>query len=99
MPTNLANDTSWLMETKRNQKYCIARVGAEKEASFSVLYDAHWELLFQYVMRILPDEQDVADVVQETFITFWESNIDADRLKSVKSYLLVIARNLAFKRF
>ncbi len=87
------------MEAKRNRKYRIPHVNAERETSFSVLYDTHWEQLFRYVVRILPDEQDVADVVQETFITFWESAIDPDRLQSVKSYLLVIARNLAFKRF
>ena len=87
------------METKRNRKCRIPRIDAEREASFSLLYDTHWEPLFRYVMRILPDEHDVADVVQETFIICWESAIDANRLKSVRSYLLVIARNLAFKRF
>ncbi|GGG86113.1 DNA-directed RNA polymerase sigma-70 factor [Parapedobacter pyrenivorans] len=64
-----------------------------------MLYDAHWERLFRYVVRILPDEDDVADVVQETFILFWESDFDAREFNSVEAYLLVIARNLAFKRF
>jgi RNA polymerase sigma-70 factor, Bacteroides expansion family 1 len=87
------------MKTKYNRKYRIPRVSAERETCFSMLYDAHWERLFRYVVRILPDEEDVADVVQETFILFWESDFEAKEFNSVASYLLVIARNLAFKRF
>ncbi|MGK6350971.1 RNA polymerase sigma factor [Parapedobacter sp. DT-150] len=87
------------MKTKYNRKYRIPYVSAERETSFSMLYDTHWERLFRYVVRILPDEEDVADVVQDTFIMFWEGDFDASQFKSVRSYLLVIARNLAFKRF
>src|SRR5690606_22790148 len=87
------------MKTKYNRKYRIPRDSAERETCFAMLYDAHWERLFRYVVRILPDEEDVADVVQETFILFWESDFEAKEFNSVASYLLVIARNLAFKRF
>lgn len=87
------------METERNKKFRVPRVRTEREATFSALYDAHWERLFRYVVRILPDEDDVADVVQDTFILFWESEFDAGQFESVGAYLLVIARNLAFKRF
>ncbi len=69
------------------------------EVAFSAVYDAYWERLFRYVIRILPDEQDVADVVQETFIAFWESMGGLGKVKSIKAYLFVIARNLAFQRF
>src|SRR5690606_7320058 len=66
---------------------------------FSSIYDTYWEQLFRYVIRILPDENDVADVVQETFITFWEARTKLEHVKSTKAYLFIIARNLAFKLF
>ena len=69
------------------------------EEMFSDLYDRYWERLFQYVIRILPDEDDVADVLQETFVTFWELRAQLGQVKSVKAYLFVMARNFAFKRF
>ncbi|PPL03403.1 RNA polymerase sigma factor [Parapedobacter indicus] len=72
---------------------------AADEQLFSDIYDHYWERLFRYVIRILPDEDDVADVLQETFVTFWELRNQLERVKSVKSYLFTIARNLAFKRF
>lgn len=69
------------------------------EQLFSDIYDRYWERLFRYVIRILPDEDDVADVLQETFVTFWEMRRRLEHVKSVKSYLFMIARNFAFKRF
>lgn len=71
----------------------------EEESSFSAVYDQYWERLFRYIIRILPDEDEVADVVQETFVTYWEIRGELERVKAVKPYLFTIARNLAFKRF
>lgn len=79
------------MESKRGNK--------QEESYFSEIYDTYWERLYRYVIRILPDEDDVMDIVQETFVTFWEMGVKVEKLRSVKSYLFVIARNLAFRRF
>jgi RNA polymerase sigma-70 factor (family 1) len=68
------------------------------ELAFSELFNEHWEMLFKYVIRILPDEDDVADVIQETFITLWELRGKMDSVRSPKAYLLIIARNFAFRR-
>src|SRR5690554_3208674 len=73
--------------------------GMADDRLFSDIYDRYWERLFRYVIRILPDEDDVADVLQETFVTLWEMRDQLARIKSVKSYLFMIARNFAFKRF
>lgn len=48
--------------------------------------------------RILPDEQDVEEVVNDTWLRAWES-IPPNRPGSLKLYLARIARNLAFDRF
>lgn len=87
------------MVTKNKNTHHIRILGTEEESSFSTIYDVYWERLFRYVIRILPDENDVADIVQETFIAFWEMRGKLENIKCIKSYLFVIARNLAFKRF
>src|SRR5690606_22036688 len=69
------------------------------EEMFSDLYDGYWERVFQYVIRILPDEDDAADVLQEPFVTVWEVRNQLAHVKSTKSYLFAMARNFAFKRF
>jgi len=50
------------METECNEKFQAPRIHTERKATFSALYDA--ERLFRYVMPLLPDEEDVADVVR-----------------------------------
>lgn len=82
----------------RNHDRSQSREVADEQL-FSDIYDRYWERLFRYVIRILPDEDEAADVLQETFVTFWEMRNQLERVKSVKSYLFMMARNFAFKRF
>lgn len=84
--------------SKNKDQIFADRFVAGDEAVFSEIYDEYWAAMFKYVIRILPDEEDVADVIQETFITFWELRTSI-HIRSIKGYLFVLARNLAFKRF
>lgn len=77
---------------------CQQRRIVMDESLFSEVYNRYWERLFQYVIRILPNADETADVVQETFISFWELQEKSNEIKSIKAYLFIMARNLAFKR-
>jgi len=74
------------------------QLAAGDELAFSDFYNRYWEPLFKYVMRILASEDETADVVQEAFITFWRQRNKLADITSLKAYLFVIARNLAFKQ-
>lgn len=76
----------------------ITMIRTDEREGFAQLYEQYWETLLKYVIRILPDEDEACDVVQETFLTLWELRNTIPKLKSIKAYLLVIARNLAFKQ-
>lgn len=91
LPTNLM--------TKEKDRIRLKQLMVADESAFSEIYREYWESLFKYVIRILPDEDDVADIVQETFITFWELRGNLEQVKSIKAYLFIMARNLAFRRF
>lgn len=76
----------------------ITMIRTDEREGFAQVYEQYWETLLKYVIRILPDEDEACDVVQETFLTLWELRNTIPKLKSIKAYLLVIARNLAFKQ-
>lgn len=78
---------------------CIRQLQDGNEATFTAIYEQYWASLFKYVIRILQEEDEVADVVQETFVTFWELRNRLAKVRSIKAYLFIMARNLAFKRF
>src|SRR5690606_22896985 len=84
---------------KEKDRIRLKQLMVADESVFSELYHEYWESLFKYVIRILPDQDEVADVVQETFITFWELRSKLEQIKSIKAYLFIMARNIAFRRF
>lgn len=65
---------------------------------FRRLYNAYWERLFKQMIRILPDEDEAADIVQQTFANLWVIRDRIPQIKAPKSFLFIMARNLAFKR-
>lgn len=73
----------------------LLRQGDEK--AFSLLYEALWESLFDYVSRILHDREDTMDIVQETFIDLWQQRNDLTNVNSPKSYIFSIARHKALR--
>jgi len=64
----------------------------------SALYEEHWEDLFKQTMRILLDEDEAADVVQQTFLDLLEMKEKISGIKSIKSFLFIMSRNIAFKK-
>lgn len=79
--------------------FIIQQLAAGDEAAFTQIYNCYWERLFKFVIRILPDEDDAADVLQETFISFWELREKLQHVRSIKAYLFTMTRNHAFRRF
>src|SRR5690606_40610265 len=57
----------------------------------------YWEALFRYVVRVLKDENDTADVLQDTFFKIWEQRERLQHVESVKAYLFTVARNGALR--
>jgi len=76
----------------------ISIIRTDEREGFSYVYEQYWETILQYVIRILPDEDEACDVVQESFLVLWKVRQEIPKLKSIKAYLLIIARNLAFRQ-
>lgn len=68
-----------------------------RDRAFDKLYHLYWEDLFSYVVRILDNEEDAEDIVQDVFITLWNMRHEACRVRSLRAYLLVMAKNKALK--
>ncbi len=71
-------------------------IEGEKRA-FDQLYHRYWESLFRYIASVLKDEDDTADVLQDTFFKVWEQRDRLQHVESVKAYLFTMARNGALR--
>ncbi|WP_134091208.1 RNA polymerase sigma factor [Olivibacter sp. XZL3] len=85
-----------MAKERDHDQLCLLKKGDEQ--AFAALYNEYWEALFRFVKRILPEQEEVADVLQETFVSFWELRNNLHRVRSIKAYLFIMARNFAFKR-
>lgn len=74
------------------------RLAEGDETAFSEFYNQHWESLFKYAAGILSNKEETADIVQETFIAFWDARDRAEEIDNLKAYLYIIARNKAFRQ-
>ncbi|WP_035464047.1 RNA polymerase sigma factor [Algoriphagus vanfongensis] len=59
--------------------------GADHQ-SFDLLFDRYWKRLFQYAFKLLQDQEQAEDVVQDVFIQLWE-NAPTKEIQHISGYL------------
>ena len=58
------------------------------------MVQTHQRAVFSLALKMLADEEEAKDVVQETFIRVWQSICDYDPQKSFTTWLYTIASRL-----
>ena len=61
--------------------------------AFDQIYELYSHKLFSFVFKILKNEVEVDDIVQEVFVKIWESRSKLQDYKSLNSYIFTIAYN------
>ena len=78
----------------------IAGVIRRERRAFDLFYDRYAQIIFNLCVRILKDEAESQDVLQEIFLQIWREaeRFDASRA-SVKTWLFTIARSRSLDRY
>ena len=78
----------------------IAGVVKRDRGSFDLFYERYAQIIFNLCVRILKDEAEAQDVLQEIFLQIWREaeRFDASRA-SVKTWLFTIARSRSLDRY
>ena len=66
--------------------------------AFRWLVQQHQRMVFSLALKMLADEEEAKDVVQETFIRVWQRIGDYDQQKSFTTWLYTIASRLCLDR-
>ncbi|MBI3415270.1 MAG: sigma-70 family RNA polymerase sigma factor [Verrucomicrobia bacterium] len=77
----------------------MSRLAAGHDAALSELMDRHAEKLFHYLVRSLQNEEDAADVAQETFAKVYQSRTRFDKNQNFSTWIYAIASNLVRDRY
>jgi len=71
----------------------IDLIKAGNHAAFFALYERYKVVLYLHAKRMLDDEDETKDVIQEIFTTLWDKRAVLTIGTSVKSYLYTATRN------
>lgn len=66
------------MTTAGDERTLMAGLRARDAGAFRTLFDRHMPLLLGVAKRILQDEAESEDVVQEAFVKLWQSGADLE---------------------
>jgi len=77
----------------------MARLVAGHETALNDLMDRHGQKLFHYLIRSLQNEDDAADLAQETFVKVYQSRAKFDSSQKFTTWLYAIASNLVRDRY
>ncbi|MDQ4121487.1 MAG: sigma-70 family RNA polymerase sigma factor [Acidobacteriota bacterium] len=82
-----------------NDADLICRISNNEEAALALLYDRYRKILFGLLFRILHNQSEAEDILQEIFMQVWQQakNFDKDRGKAF-NWLVTMTHSRAIDR-
>lgn len=81
-----------------NEHLLLLKIQNEDDnASFKILFDTHWEMLFLHALKKTKSQDLAQDLAQETFINFWKYRKKLEDIQNLKSYLVTMLKYQFFK--
>ena len=75
------------------QKDLIKHIKRGDRKAFRTVFDHYFSALAAFGYKYVPDQFLVEDMIQEVFISFWESRDNFDHINALKSFLYTSVRN------
>lgn len=77
----------------------LERLKFGDHAAYEEIYKRYWAILFRHARRMISNDEEAKDLVQDLFITLWQKAPDLTIKESLSSYLYGITRYKVFDLF
>ncbi|NGF54889.1 RNA polymerase sigma-70 factor [Parapedobacter sp. SGR-10] len=77
-----------------DEKELLLRLQGGDHAAFDRFYQTYSRRIFINAVKLVKNEDEAQDILQETFIRVWNSRENIDLAKPFQSYLFTVAQNL-----
>ncbi|PTS92901.1 RNA polymerase sigma-70 factor [Pedobacter sp. HMWF019] len=81
------------MRNQKSDKELLEDIGKGYETAFQYLFDRHWNTLYTFVYRLIKDEDQTKDILQNIFLEIWNKKEILLIEESILPYLYKIAKN------
>ncbi|TDO24554.1 RNA polymerase sigma factor [Pedobacter duraquae] len=78
---------------KLNDESLLLKLRSGDSASFAEIYQRYWPILFRHAFRMLKNDNEAEDVVQDTFTKLWKAAPELPTDTILAAYLYTIVRN------
>lgn len=68
----------------------------QAQAALTTLYRRYGQRIYTYCRKIIGDGEAAQDLLQDTFVKFFDAGRNGRHVDNIPAYLLTIARNLCF---
>lgn len=87
------------MDSDAQDTQDMVRLAAGHDAALNELMERHGEKLFHHLIRCLQNEEEAADLAQETFVRVYQHRAKFDSGQKFSTWLYTIASNLVRDRY
>lgn len=86
------------MKEQVDGQLLLTAMKAGSRVAFTTFYQLHWHKLFIYVIKVVKDEEETADILQDVFLNLWLMRDKFEHVRAIESYLFIMARNTSLQR-
>jgi len=81
------------MDKVKSDKELVGQICSGNEQAFQQLFDRHWKPLYAFVYRLINDEDQAKDILQNSFMEIWKRRYSLYVDESLMPLLTKIAKN------
>lgn len=81
-----------------DQRLLERLVQAADKAAFTEIYERYWSVMYMHALKMLQEEEDARDAVQDLFVTLWSKAATMPSHTNLAGYLFVSLRNKVLDR-